>query len=99
MGGVPAAPAAGAPAIPMADKRLRTVVLFALRWDGTVAEANIGAASGLAAFDRAAVEAIRTADHFPLPPVDVFSDDGILHFRRTMAPHHRLRGPATLARP
>lgn len=83
---------------PLSDKRLRTVVLFAVRWDGTVAEANVGASSGVATFDRAAVEAVRTADHFPVPPVDVFSDDGIVHFRWTMARDGRQCGAGELVR-
>ncbi|HVR63416.1 MAG TPA: TonB family protein [Polyangia bacterium] len=100
--GLPATPAPAPGAAPgsaaMADRRLRAVVLFAVRWDGTVAEANVGASSGQAAFDRAAVEAVRSAGQFQIPPVDIFSDDGLVHFRWTLARDQRLHSDGELVR-
>ena len=83
---------------PMAEKSLRTVVLFSVRWDGTIAETTVAASSGLAVFDQAAMNAVRTAQKFPVPPVDVFSDDGIVHFRWTFARDRRLCSGGQLVR-
>ncbi|HEY2903126.1 MAG TPA: TonB family protein [Polyangia bacterium] len=83
---------------PVGDKSSRAVVLFAVRWDGTVAEANVVTSSGVAAFDRASVDAVRTAERFPVPPVDIFSDDGIVHFRWTFAAQGHLCADGQLIR-
>jgi TonB family protein len=83
---------------PLADRTRAVVVLFAIRWDGTIAEANVGTSSRVPALDKAAVEAVRTAGRFPVPPVDVFSDDGIVHLRWTLALDHRLCSDGKLIR-
>ncbi len=56
-------------------------VLFVVRWDGSPAEITVSESSGVAAFDQAAVEAIRGTRRYPVPPVDVYGDDGVAHFR------------------
>jgi TonB family protein len=96
--GLTRAPAAAGSAAPVGDKGVRTVVLFAVRWDGTVAEVNVGTSSGVASFDKAAIDAIRTADRFPVPPVDAFSDDGIVHLRWTLARDQRMCSDGQLVR-
>ncbi|HXI59101.1 MAG TPA: TonB family protein, partial [Polyangia bacterium] len=96
--GLTRAPATAGAAAPAGDKGVRTVVLFAVRWDGTVAEVNLGTSSGVASFDKAAIDAVRTADRFPVPPVDVFSDDGIVHVRWTLSRDQRLCSDGQLVR-
>jgi TonB family protein len=86
------------PSNPLNDPRRRTVVLFAIRWDGTVAGANLVASSGAPQFDKAALDVVRRAGPYPVPPVGLFSDDGVAHFRWALARDHRLCGGAELHR-
>ncbi len=58
-----------------------TELLFVVRWDGTPADITISESSGVPEFDQAAVAAIRGPNPFPVPPVDVYADDGVAHFR------------------
>ncbi len=58
-----------------------TEVLFVVRWDGSPAEITVSESSGVAAFDQAAVEAVRGTRPYPVPPVEVYGDDGVAHFR------------------
>jgi len=58
-----------------------TEILFVVRWDGSPAEITVSESSGVAEFDNAAVEAIRGNRPYPVPPIDVYGDDGVAHFR------------------
>lgn len=58
-----------------------TEILFVVRWDGSPAEITVSESSGVAEFDKAAVEAIRGNRPYPVPPIDVYGDDGVAHFR------------------
>ena len=80
------------------DPSRQAVVLFSIRWDGTLVEASLVAASGADAFDRAAVDAVRKASPFRVPPVEVLSDDGLAYFRWTLARDHRLCAGGELSR-
>ena len=84
-----AAPTANAPG------SRRVVVVLGLRWDGTVAEAAVKTSSGAPDIDRAAIEASRKAAPFPLPPVDVVSDDGYTHVEWTFATDGHADGKLT----
>ncbi|HET6281474.1 MAG TPA: TonB family protein [Polyangia bacterium] len=76
-----AAPAPGA---------AEAVVLFSIRWDGTLAGISLITSSGAPAVDQMAVAAVRAAAPFGVPPLDIFSDDGVAHFRWSLAGDHRL---------
>src|SRR3569623_2689449 len=53
---------------PTADSAARqATVALTIRWDGTIAEANMRAFSGSNAFAHAAVDALRKRGPFPLP--------------------------------
>lgn len=80
------------------DPSLQAVVLFSIRWDGTVVEATLVSASGADAFDRAAVDAVRKESPFRVPPVEALSDDGLAYFRWTLARDHRLCAGGELSR-
>jgi hypothetical protein len=70
---------------------LETEILFTVRWDGSAAEVTVTHGSGVAAFDEAAVNAVRGGTvHFPVPPIDVYGDDGVAHFRWIFARDARL---------
>jgi TonB family protein len=56
-------------------------ILFVVRWDGTPADITLTESSGSAEFDQAAVAAVRGNRPYPVPPVDVYADDGVAHFR------------------
>ncbi|MES1206869.1 MAG: TonB family protein, partial [Pseudomonadota bacterium] len=58
-----------------------TEILFVVRWDGTPADITVTESSGVPEFDQAAVAAIRGTHPYPVPPVDVYADDGVAHFR------------------
>jgi TonB family protein len=58
-----------------------TEILFVVRWDGSPAEITVSESSGVAEFDRAAVEAIRGNRPYAVPPIEVYGDDGVAHFR------------------
>jgi len=60
-------------------------VALTVRWDGTIAEANLRSFSGSNDFDRAAVDALRKSGPLPLPTSDVLSDDGYAHFEWTLS--------------
>jgi TonB family protein len=65
-------------------------VLFVVRWDGSPGEISVSESSGVPEFDEAAVAAIRESGRFPVPPVDVYGDDGVAHFRWIFARDARL---------
>ncbi|HXJ18808.1 MAG TPA: TonB C-terminal domain-containing protein [Polyangia bacterium] len=63
-------------------------LLFVVRWDGSLGEITVSETSGVPEFDAAAVAAIKVQGRFPVPPVDIYGDDGVAHFRWVFA-----RGP------
>ena len=67
-------------------------VAVTVRWDGTIAEANLRSFSGSNDFDRAAVDALRRSGPFPLPTPDVLSDDGYARFEWTLSSDGRACG-------
>ncbi|HLK89009.1 MAG TPA: HEAT repeat domain-containing protein [Polyangia bacterium] len=79
------------PTDPLNNPKLETEILFTVRWDGSPAEVTVTHGSGVAAFDEAAVNAIKGGTvHFPVPPIDVYGDDGVAHFRWILARDARL---------
>src|SRR5205814_9379151 len=69
---------------------LEAEVLFTIRWDGSPAEVTLSKSSGVPAFDRAAVAAVRGERPYPVPPLQVFGDDGVAHFLSRFARDQRL---------
>jgi TonB family protein len=65
-------------------------VLFSVRWDGSPAQVTVSSSSGVAEFDEAAVAAVKSDSRYPVPPIDVYGDDGVAHFQWTFARDHRL---------
>ncbi len=61
--------------------RLEAEVLFVVRWDGSPAQVTLGDSSGVAAFDAAAMAAVSGERPYPVPPIDVYGDDGVAHVR------------------
>jgi TonB family protein len=78
------------PSDPLNNPTLETEVLFTVRWDGSPAEVTVIKKSGVPAFDQAAVQAVRGDRRFPVPPIDVYADDGVAHFRWVLARDGRL---------
>jgi TonB family protein len=75
---------------PLNNPALEAEVLFTIRWDGSPAEVTLSKSSGLAAFDRAAVAAVRGERPYPVPPLEVIGDDGVAHFLWRFARDQRL---------
>ena len=69
------------PTDPLNKMSLETEILFTVRWDGSPAEVTVIRSSGVATFDQAAVHAVKGDRPFPVPPIDVYGDDGVAHFR------------------
>ena len=67
-------------------------MLFTVRWDGSLAQVTVSSSSGVAEFDAAAMAAVKGERPFPVPPIDVYGDDGVAHFRWNLRP----RPPALL---
>ena len=80
------------------DLTLETEVLFTVRWDGSPAQVTVSGSSGVAEFDAAAVAAVSSGDRFPVPPIDVYGDDGVAHFRWIFARDRRLCSGAEIRR-
>jgi hypothetical protein len=78
------------PTDPLNNPALEAELLFTVRWDGSPAEVTIVKGSGVAAFDQAAVGSIRGDVPFPVPPISVYGDDGVAHFRWIFARDARL---------
>jgi TonB family protein len=78
------------PKDPLNNPRLEAEVLFTVRWDGSAAEVTLSESSGEADFDQAAVAAVKGDRSFPVPPIDVYGDDGVAHFRWIFARDYRL---------
>ena len=76
---------------PLNDPTLTAEVLFTIRWDGSPAEVTLTKSSGQKAFDQAAVGAIRgNGSPYPPPPLSLYGDDGVAHFRWGFARDRRL---------
>ncbi len=78
------------PTDPLNNLKLEAEVLFTVRWDGSPAEVTLSQGSGNAVFDRAAVAAAKGDRPYPVPPIDVYADDGVAHFRWIFARDYRL---------
>ncbi len=78
------------PTDPLNNMSLQTEILFIVRWDGSPGDVTVVKPSGLAAFDEAAVHAVKGDRPFPVPPIDVYGDDGVAHFRWILARDARL---------
>jgi TonB family protein len=78
------------PSDPLNNPTLEAEVLFTVRWDGSAAEVTVSHSSGVPAFDQAAVAAVKGDRPFPVPPIDVYGDDGVAHFRWIFARDARL---------
>jgi HEAT repeat protein len=72
------------------NPNLTAEVLFTVRWDGSPAEVNLSKSSGQKVFDGAAVAAVRGDGPYPVPPLALFGDDGVAHFRWVFARDYRL---------
>jgi TonB C terminal/HEAT repeats len=78
------------PTDPLNDPKLSAEVLFTVRWDGSAAEVTLSKKSGQKAFDNAALEAVRGDMPYPVPPLALFGDDGVAHFRWVLARDYRM---------
>jgi TonB family protein len=85
-------------ASPLNDPARQAVVLFSIRWDGTLAEVSLVGGSGVDSFDQAATEVVHQGGPFFPPPFEVLSDDGMAYFRWTLARDHRLCAGGELRR-
>jgi TonB family protein len=74
---------------PINNPKLTAEVLFTVRWDGSPAEVTLSKSSGQKTFDQAAVAAVRGDGPFPVPPLALFGDDGVAHFRWVFARDRR----------
>src|SRR5450631_201824 len=86
------------PTDPLNKMSLETEILFTVRWDGSPAEVTVTRGSGVAAFDQAAVHAVKGDRPFPVPPIEVYGDDGVAHFRWIFARDARLCSGAEVRR-
>src|SRR5450432_281410 len=74
---------------PINNGELEAEVLFTVRWDGSAAEVTLSESSGNAEFDRMALYAVKGDRPFAVPPIDVYGDDGVAHFRWIFARDYR----------
>ena len=86
------------PSDPINNPALTAEVLFTIRWDGSPAEVTLSKSSGVRQFDQAAVSVVRGEGTYPVPPLALFSDDGVAHFRWVFARDHRLCSEAEVRR-
>jgi TonB family protein len=87
------------PSDPLNQQGLRAEILFGVRWDGSVSDALVNQKSGVEAFDKAALAAIRDENaRFSPPPPELFGDDGVAHFRWVFARNHNLCGEGAVRR-
>jgi hypothetical protein len=83
---------------PLNDPSLTAEILFTVRWDGSTAEVTLSKSSHNKAFDQAAVASVRGDLPFPVPPLALFGDDGVAHFRWGFARDSRLCSDGELRR-
>lgn len=77
------------------DARLVTVVALEIEPSGALRGATVATGSGNAEFDDIAVEVVRDAAPFARPPVELLSDDGMVHVTWSFARDRRQAGIAT----
>jgi TonB family protein len=70
---------------PINDPATWAEVLFTVRWDGSPAEVTLSKSSGQKIYDQAALAAVRGDSPYPVPPLALFGDDGVAHFRWVFA--------------
>jgi HEAT repeat protein len=86
------------PTDPLNEPTLSAEIFFTVRWDGSSAEVTLARGSGQKAFDLAAMAAIRGDIPYPVPPLGLFGDDGVAHFRWVLARDGRLCAEGELRR-
>jgi hypothetical protein len=87
------------PTDPLNRPGLRAQIYFGVRWDGSVSDVLVTDKSGVDAFDKAAVAAVRgDTVHYPPPPPELFGDDGVAHFRWVFSRDHNLCGEGAVRR-
>ena len=79
---------------PLNRPALEAIAELAIGPDGRV-DIRVVAGSGNPNFDAAIAGVLRDATPMPIPPVDLLSDDGLVHVRWTFARDGRQAGPAT----
>lgn len=77
------------------DASLSAMVEIEIERDGRVAAVRVPGGSGVAEFDRAALEVAREAGRMPPPPAELVSDDDRVHLRWLFARDARQAGPAS----
>lgn len=70
---------------PINNRALKAEVYFTIRWDGSPAEVTLGTSSGNKELDKAAVAVVRGEGKYPVPPVALYGDDGVVHLRWVLA--------------
>jgi HEAT repeat protein len=83
---------------PLNNPALSAEVMFNILWDGSAADVSLSKASGNQVFDQAALAAVRGNIKYAVPPVSLYSDDGVAHFRWVFARDHRLCSDGWLRR-
>jgi hypothetical protein len=84
---------------PLNQPGLRAEIHFGVRWDGSVSDAVVDQKSGVEAFDKAALAAVRVdGSRYPPPPPELFGDDGVAHFRWVFARNGNLCGEGAVRR-
>lgn len=83
---------------PLNNPALTAEILFTVRWDGSPAEVTVSRSSGQKVFDKAAVAAVRGEGPYPVPPLALFGDDGVVHFRWVFSRDYRLCSQGELRR-
>jgi HEAT repeat protein len=83
---------------PLNNPSLSTEILFTIRWDGSPGEITVSRSSGIKSFDAAAVAAVKGDVPYRVPPVSLYGDDGVGHFRWVFARDHRLCGEGEIRR-
>jgi TonB family protein len=87
------------PSDPLNKPGLRAEINFGVRWDGSVSDAVVEGKSGVEAFDKAALTAVRDDNtRYPPPPPELFGDDGVAHFRWVFARNQTLCGDGAVRR-
>ena len=76
---------------------LVAVVAISVAADGKLVAVEITSSSGNAQYDGAAVEIVRDSGPFPPPPVEVVSDDDLVHLSWSFARDQRQAGLASAA--
>jgi hypothetical protein len=85
---------------PLNKQSLQVELLFTVLWDGSPSQLTVGQTSGIPAFDEAAIAAVKggSGSRFPVPPIDVYGDDGVAHVRWVFSRDSRLCGVGQIRR-